>query len=207
MCSSDLNALERRIGGIKSGSGTNVWLLTEAGVKLLHLKDTEKSPRKRFFDPTPTFMAHTLAVSEVYVRIIEICRERQIEHVRTELEPECWRGFTGADRKPIALKPDLCSVTVNGNYEDNWFLEIDLATESVTVVLDKCRKYALYYASDKEQKRNGVFPMVVWIVPNPTRKEKLRQSIADCRDLKPKNIFLIITHDELENLLCVGVVL
>ena len=59
-----------------------------------------------------------------------------------------------------------------GEYELRWFIEVDRASESVPVVVRKCRLYADYYQSGKEQASSGgVFPRVCWIVPDETRAD------------------------------------
>ena len=194
-------ALKRRLGGTQAGSGANVWFLTEAGHRLLHLRDTSYTPRKRRFTPSPVFLEHTVAVAEAYLQIQESCRRNRWEAVKLEPEPVCWRGYTDGDGKPSTLKPDLYAVIGNGEFEDSWFFEIDLDTESPCIILEKCKRYDHYYRSGIEQRESGVFPLVVWIMSSTARKKNLRQHIADCRELQSKNIFLVILPDELEALL------
>jgi hypothetical protein len=76
-----------------------------------------------------------------------------------------------------------------------------MATEAVRVVLAKCKRYADYCKSGIEQKEHGLFPRVVWITPDETRKERLRLAIAECRDLSRKQLFLVITPSEFEQLI------
>jgi len=200
-------SLERRIGGVRAGSGAYVWLLTEAGDRLLHMSGNNNKPRKRFFEPSPAFLEHTLAVSESYVQIIEACRKHDMELDKAELEPNCWRTYTDEYGRTAYLKPDLFSVILDGEYEDRFFIEIDLDTEAPSVVMEKCKRYAHYYKTGVEQKQYDVFPLVVWIVPRQSRLESLRRYIADSRDLTPqeKSIFVVITAAEFETLLCGGV--
>ena len=199
-----IDALERRIGGVRAGSGAYVWFLTETGTKLLHINDTTYSSRKRFFEPSLNFLEHTLAVSESYVQIAEICDKYHLNLIKVEIEPVCWRGYIGEDGKPATLKPDLFTVIAGKEYEDSWFIEIDLSTESPCIILDKCQRYTHYYKSGLEQKQSGVFPLVVWIVPSTSRKENLQRNIAECKELHPKNIFIVITPSEFEELLHQG---
>jgi len=199
-------SLDRRIGGVRAGSSSYVWTLTESGVNLLHLGDTDYTPRKRTFEPSLNFLRHTLGVSETYLQLTEICRRHQLELVKTELEPSCWRGYKGEDGKPASMKPDMFAVTADGTYEDSWFIEIDMNTESPSVVLEKCRRYVYYCKTGIEQRARGVFPLVVWIVCSENRKNKLQQYLNECRDIPEpsKNIFTVILPDELETLICTG---
>ena len=198
--------LERRIGGVRAGSGSYVWTLTESGVNLLHLNDTDYAHRKRSFEPSLNFLKHTLEVNETYIQLMEICQRNHLELLKTELEPECWRGYTGEDGKPASMKPDMFAVTGSGDFEDSWFIEVDMNTESPSVVLEKCRRYAYYCKTGVEQKQHGVFPLVVWLVYSVNRKNKLLQYIADCREIseKSKNIFTVIMPNEFEILIRQG---
>lgn len=202
-----VEALERRIGGIRAGSGAYAWTLTEAGVHLLHLHDADFVQRKRNFEPSLFFLQHTLAVSETYIQLTEVCRRHQLELARVELEPECWRSYTGEDGRPATMKPDMFAVTVNGDYMDNWFIEVDMSTESPIVVMEKCKRYVYYCKTGLEQKQHEVFPLVVWLVGSDNRKNNLQQYLAECREISEasKSIFVVITPDEFEILVCGGV--
>ena len=201
-----IEALDRRVGGVRAGSRAFVWSLTESGLGLLRLNDPDYTPRRRIFEPSLNFLQHTLAATEVYVQLTEICRRHGLALIKTEMEPNCWRSYTGEDGKPAAMKPDMFAMTDNGKYEDSWFIEVDMNTESPSVVLDKCRRYVHYCKSGIEQKRYGVFPLVVWLAYSENRKSKLRQYIADCREMseQSKSIFIVIMPDEFETLICGG---
>ena len=55
----------------------------------------------------------------------------------------------------------------SGEYELRWFIEVDRGSESLPVIVRKCRLYADYYQSGREQANGGgVFPRVCWIVPD-----------------------------------------
>lgn len=116
--------------------------------------------------------------------------------------PECWRAYTNASVS-LSLKPDLYAAVVTKEYEDRYFLEIDLATESPAKVIEKCRKYHDYYRSGLEQEESGMFPLTVWIVPDAARKEKLIRHLKETFGKLPK-LFAVITCDELEHLILEG---
>ena len=197
-----IDTLSRRIGGVRAGSGSLIWYLSHAGERLLRLHDQKEAANRRFFEPSPYFLAHTLAVAEVSIQLTELCRKYQMELAELQPEPECWRSYS--DRGIcLSLKPDLYAITVSGEYEDRWFLEIDLDTESPTKVIEKCRRYHQYYRSGLEQKESGVFPLTVWIVPDTDRKQHLLEHIRAAFDKQPR-LFAVITADELEELICQG---
>ena len=123
---------------------------------------------------------------------------------RLEVEPGCWRSYN-KNEQIVSLRPDLYAETVSGEYEDHWFIEMDLDTESVPAVLDKCRRYHEYYLTNKEQHAVGVFPYVLWIVPTVERKEKIISAIKNTFGNRRAHIFLIITPDQLYSALKDGV--
>lgn len=198
-----IDTLSRRIGGVRAGSGGLVWHITHAGERLIYLRTQTLTPTKRFFEPSPYFLAHTLAVTEVAVQLTELCRnDKKLTLSTLQPEPECWRTYSeyGAIQ---SLKPDLFAITVSGQYEDRWFVEVDLDTESPNKIIDKCERYHKYYRSGLEQQESGVFPLTVWIVPSVERKEKLITHIKKTFDKQPR-LFAVITADELGQLICQG---
>ena len=181
-----IRPLERRVGGYGGGSTVQVWHLTEAGQRLLVLHDPGAQPRKRFSEPS--------------VQLICLCRDSEdlsLELVDTE--PSCWRKYRD-DNRTCYLKPDLFAVTSYDGYEDRWFIEMDLGSESMTQVSEKCNGYLRYYYTGLEQKATEMFPLVVWIVKDSQRKENLKACIRENLQGHPK-MFLVITPDELEKML------
>ena len=197
-----INALKRRIGGVRAGSGSRIWYVTDNGERLLRLGDNGVRPRKRSFEPSPHFLEHTLAVAECYIQLFKLCGRHDLKLVGVQPEPECWRPYSHKG-KIITLKPDMFAATNCGDYEDRWFIEIDLDTEAPVTIVEKCRRYHDYYRSGLEQKQHEVFPLTVWIVPDAARKESISTHIRDEFKKLPK-IFIVITPDELEPLIRQG---
>lgn len=194
--------LSRRIGGVRAGSGSLVWYISHAGERLLRLRDHKPAPVRRFFEPSPYFLAHTLAVSEISLQLTELCREQDMVLSALQPEPECWRSYSEHGTH-LSLKPDLYAVTVSGEYEDRWFFEVDLDTESPAKVIEKCQRYHQYYRSGLEQKAAGVFPLTVWVVPDTGRRDRLTAAIRTAFDKQPR-LFAVITGDELAHLIKYG---
>lgn len=199
-----IGTLARRIGGIYSGSGSSVWHLDAAGEHLLRLLDNKARLHKTNFEPSAYFLAHTLLVSECFVRLTEMSRKKGVHLSEAQNEPYCWRPYNAAG-KIVSLKSDLFAITLCDNYEDRWFFEIDLATESPIKVIEKCHRYLQYYRSGLEQEQYRVFPLVVWIVPDAARKSSVELRIKEEFSKQP-NIFVVITPDELETLVRMGTV-
>ena len=198
-----VNTLERRIGGTRAGSGSLIWHLTEAGERFLAMENSEQYTRRRYLEPSRMFLRHSLAVSECYVQLVEICRRTPgLTLLTADWEPDCWRPYT-QHGKIVSLKPDLFVATKSDGYEDRWFIEIDLSTESPSTVIGKCDRYRDYYRSGLEQKQFGVFPVVVWLVLDAGRKERLRSAIQEAYP-KGGKLFIVITADEFERLIRQG---
>jgi hypothetical protein len=177
-----IEPLERRIGGVRAGSTSYVWRVGLAGDRLLRLEAGGDPPRARRKEPSPRHLYHCLAIAEVHLTLRDLAAAGHTELVQLQTEPACWRHTDTAGDSGI-LKPDLYAVTAAGDYEDHWFCEVDRATESLPTLLGKCAQYEAYRRTGSEQKRLGVFPLVLWVVPNQTRAAKLQAAIAASRSL------------------------
>jgi hypothetical protein len=186
--------IQRRVGGTGGGSTAQIWTLDINGHRIL--SETDKRSRN-LFDPSLTFLNHTLAVAETRVTLEEITRTHAINLVKVDVEVPAWRQFFGSGGQTIWLKPDLAAVTTDQEFDDHWFIEVDLGTESPRTVLNKCAVYELYRRTGKEQAAHGVFPRVLWLTPNETRADQLRTAIASSRSLHPR-LFTIAPFDHLE---------
>lgn len=192
-----IDHLKQRIGGIRGGSDGIIWYLTEAGARLLDLGKEWEGKRPRYSEPSSHFIRHTLAVSECYVQITEICRmSPDMSVLSLQVEPECWRGYQ-RDGRTQSLRSDLFAETVSGQFTDRWFIEIDLGTESPNDIIEKCRRYHHYYLTNREQDQGKVFPVVLWIVPTEERKGKLIETIRTAFGPRYVRFNLIITPKEL----------
>ncbi len=158
-----ISRLSRRIGGIRAGSDGYVYRLDVAGRRLRDL-----DPGRRPHTPGRTFLVHAIDVSEIYVRAVERARTGGLEVIDYAAEPRCWRTW-GAG----VLKPDAYLVTATGEFEDHRFIELDRATESGTTIARKAQVYERYLATGIEQDRLGIFPSVLWIVPDERRRSQL----------------------------------
>ncbi|WP_295103922.1 replication-relaxation family protein [uncultured Microbacterium sp.] len=185
--------LERRIGGQEHGSALTIWQLGSAGGRYLRLRRGDTS-RSQYLEPGRAFAAHTLAVADIAVTLREHAGTDRFELLDLESEPGCWRPFTTATGQ-LALKPDLFVVTADATTETHSFVEVDLGTEHLPVILRKCRTYQQYHRTGIEQEQRGLFPAVIWLVPTNKRAQTLRDGINGARDLDP-GLFWIATTDQ-----------
>lgn len=186
--------LKRRIGGVRAGSSGIVWQLGSTGERLLRVIHGDEH-RRRYLEPSALFTDHTLAVAEAAVRLSELDQSGDLELVALETEPTCWRAFQGPHGTRSWLKPDLFAITVSGDYEDHWFIEIDRSTEHPTVVLRKAAIYQRYAASGDHQTTHGLFPAVMWVTPDAKRKKTLLTAFTSVHGVSPE-LFTVITTAE-----------
>lgn len=196
-----LTSLPRRVGGMFGGAENPIWHLTPTGYRLVHLAagHTDGGAPLRIREPSKRIIEHCLAVANARIAVERTAREAGDVVVASVItEPATWRRYTGPMGTTELLKPDLELVTqtTDGQFEDRWFLEIDLDTEHPPVVVRQCQQYEDYRRTSNEQERHAVFPLVVWVVPDEIRADKLRRAIHAARGLDPE-LFVVITQDEL----------
>lgn len=189
-----ISRLTRRIGGIKHGSALTIWQLGPAGDRYLRAQRGDPL-RRRYDEPSLTFVDHQLAVADIAISIIEHAKAGRFDLLELDLEPACWRTFNGTANTVIALKPDLLVVTADAATETHSFIEVDRGTEHLPAVLRKCAVYQRYADTGAEQAERGLFPAVVWIVPDAIRAAKLRAAISADKALQT-GLFWIITPEQ-----------
>ncbi len=157
------------------GPSWSVYALDVAGQRLV-------DPDRTRWWPTPNpgnqFIDHTLATAEVYVRLRGHERHGGFELVTFDGEPACWRGFHGPGGARLTVKPDAFVITEAHSYEDHVFVEVDLGTETSARIVTKAMVYLSYYRSGREQHRSGVFPLVLWLVPDAARLDLLTTALG-----------------------------
>lgn len=167
-----VHRLERRIGGVQAGSAGFVYGLAAIGQRLVSGVGPAGGRRLRKpWESSSTFTAHVLAVSELYVQLREAERLGKLELHEFDAEPAGWRFWTGLHGERLCLKPDAFVVLTVGDIEHRIFVELDRATESLTVIRKKAASYIAYFDAGTEQQRFGIFPRVLFVVPDEKRKE------------------------------------
>jgi hypothetical protein len=186
---------ERRIGGVQPGSTARVYGLSGLGLAVLNVQGLYGRQRRTAWETKPFFSRHVLAVAQLCVELTERARSGQAELIQFDGEPACWRRFPGPVGAPVTLKPD-CFVRVGvGEFERSAFVEIDMATESLPTVTRKCQTYAAYWRSGAEQQAQGVWPLVVWLVPDHARHVKVQQVIGRLV-AEARQLFTVALHTE-----------
>lgn len=188
-----IEPLQRRIGGLRAGSASYVWRLSAAGDRLLRGPD---EPRARHKEPSLRFLDHRLCVATAVCVLTAAAHDGAFELLHAVPEPATWRRYATGYGPPEILKPDLFVVTAAGDFEDHWFIEVDRGTESTPTVITKCEQYERYRQTGTEQASAGLFPRVLWLVPDEHRVDQLRRALRRSRQLDTA-LFPVARQDEL----------
>jgi hypothetical protein len=195
-----LARLCRRVGGIRAGSAGYVYYLGPAGQRLIAYWDGQGLIRGRFRpEPGGRYVRHRLAVSQLYVEAVQAGRDGLLDLLAFDAEPGCWRVFGDGFGGKRTLKPDTFVRIGLGAYEDRYFVEVDLATESRGVIAAKARAYLDYFNSGTEQQAQGVFPRVLLL----TSTEERRAALVETCSRLPAEAWLLFTITTLDQSLTV----
>ena len=195
-----LTSLERRVGGWQGGSAVTVWAATTRGHRRVAAEGEEVSRRQRPREVSTTFLDHLLAITEVRTSIEEAVRQEADTEAVVVLEPECWRTALSPSGQVQVLRPDLAVTITSPAYEDRYLVEVDRATENPGRVIATCWRYQEHQAASSQAGDGGVFPLVVWLVPNDRRRHRLERVIAHSTGLL-RDLFRVIRLDQLPTLI------
>ncbi len=170
-----LARLDRRVGGVRAGSAGYVYALGVTGQRLLDPRRWRSRPP---WTPGASHLRHALSVSELYVQLREAEKADGVELLSFDTEPACWRRYFGPGGARATLKPDALAIIGIGDYEDRYFVEVDLGTESGPRITTKGKAYIRYFGSGREQAETGVFPFVLWIAPDANRAGQLADALS-----------------------------
>lgn len=192
-----LTVLPRRIGGTRAGSAATVWALDVAGQRVASAIGPAGGTRlRRPWTPGLPFLAHRLAVCELYVELVEAERQGAVDLLSFEAEPLSWRRFAAPHGGSAYLKPDASVRLGIGQYERGFFVEIDRSTEALTTIARKCLAYRQYWQAGREQERFGYFPRVVFAVLTEERKAAL-VNVFSRQPEEAWALFQVVLADEL----------
>lgn len=172
-----LERLPRIVGGVRAGSAGFVYRLGLTGQRVaLEQGWLPDRRRRRSRIPGTLFLNHALQVSELHTLLHEADRSRRLELLELRAEPACWRELGGVGAQRVILKPDSYVRLGAGDFEDSYFIEVDMGTEGSRALDRQLKAYAAYHASGKEQAERGVFPKTLWLAPD----ERRVSAIEDC---------------------------
>jgi len=157
----------------------------------------EASPRRHraVTETKLAFQEHVLAISQLYVELVERSRLGEAELLEFQAEPACWRRFTGIGGQAITLKPDAFVRLGIEDYEVVAFIELDMATESVPTIVRKLGVHIDYWRSGQEEHHHGVHPRVWWLVPDVARSKAIARALQRVPD-EAQDLFTLALSDE-----------
>jgi hypothetical protein len=186
-----LETLPRRIGGMRTGSDGMIYRVGLAGTRLMAARGTH-GPRVE--SPGSLHLAHILATTELVVRLREASHTGHLEVIEVQQEPICWRGYIGSGASRRVLKPDVFVRVGAGALEDRWMIEVDLASESGRTIARKAERYLEHYRGGAEQREHGVYPRVLWTVPDERRAQQL-EDVLDRQPEEARRLFTVCRSD------------
>lgn len=172
-----ITPLARRVGGVRAGSGGLTFAVGLAGQRLLTSRNSTRRARHPY-TPGERYLAHTLAVAQIYVELVEAERRGTGDLLAFDPEPACWRAYLGPFAARLVLKPDAYMKLGVGEYEFSWLVEMDMATEALTTIERKARRHLDYHRSGAARRSHGVSPRVAWIVPDQQRLDAIQIALG-----------------------------
>lgn len=187
-----LARLERRVGGVRAGASAAVYGLDVAGLRLTGSQARPQRPAA----PGAAFFAHTLAVTELAVQLVERGRVTSgFGLIELSAEPGCWRSFPGPLGTCETLKPDLFIRLRLASMELGSFVEVDRSTESTAAISRKLDRYRSHLRSGREEHTLGYHPRVIWTVLDQRRYEQLATLLAR-RSVEEQAIHQVVREHE-----------
>lgn len=191
-----LARLERRIGGVRAGSDGFIYELAGGGQRLVQSWQRAVGKARSHPEPGLRFVDHTLTCAETYVGLVEAERDERLQLLEHQAEPACWRTRAGTFGRPAVLRPDGFVRLAVGERELWWFIEVDRATESLTVIRRQGRAYLAHYQAGVEP----LMPRVAWLTPSTDRAERLRGALHDLGGVA-RELFVTGRQDDAARLL------
>lgn len=188
--------LERPIGGVRAGSAGHVHSLGIAGVQALPLLGVPngadegggrvRTPRT----PGHLFLSHGLAVAELYVQLLEAERASKLMLTQFLAEPATWHP----DGRGGVIKPDAYVRVQASDLEDAYWVEVDLATESIPTLRRKLLAY-LEFALSGGVGPDGIMPRVIVTVPHDRRLAAVRD-LVEALPVPAAELISVVLHDQ-----------
>ncbi len=197
-----LTPLARRIGGSQgAGSSVQLYALDTAGQLLLRERQAAMGelPRvRRPGTPGERTVRHMAAVSELYAALVTLGRTEGFVVADFATEPACWWPWPNS--RGGYVKPDAYVLLTSGAVRDHWWVEVDMATESLPTIHKKLLVY-LDFLRRGQLGPGGVMPRVLISAITEQRRDSIRLLV---RRLAPPadQLFAVMEAAESPRYLC-----
>lgn len=190
-----LLGLRRRVGGVRAGSASYTFAPTAEAIRLVgYLAGGGVPAARQVVEPGHGFVDHTVAVNELYVRLIQASCLGECELLDHQAEPDCWRRFLGPGGQPLSLRPDAFVAVGVGALEQRSFIEVDRDTQGASALRRKLACYVAYWRSGAEQQRYEVFPRVIWQAERLRRRQVIADLITELSE--PASRLFVVTGQD-----------
>jgi hypothetical protein len=136
--------------------------------------------------PNPIFLAHTAALTELYVTLATEADRVGLTVQRYRREGEARETFNNGG-KERALAPDAMVILVDKEGRQfGAFVEIDLGTMSHTRLRQKAELYAAYAESDAWRGRHLFLPALLFLTTTDMRAAKFLSALARALSYGPR---------------------
>lgn len=186
-----ITPLGRRIGGTRRGSTRTIYALDTTGQRLVRERRAAEQPTARVRRPSQVgerFLAHALAVSELYVTLATSVATVGMEVTAFDAEAAAWMpdGMGGW------LKPDAYLQLSTPQFVDHWWAEVDRATESLPTLARQLDSYLDFYRRG-QLGPSGVMPRVLVSTITEQRRDAIRELVQ--RLPEPAGDLFLVTLD------------
>jgi hypothetical protein len=177
---------EDRAWDRRAGAPGYVHALTGSGLRLVGGDSGPGAGQRRAWRPTYQFLTHRLAITELYVKLVEQERAGGPRVLEFAAEAAAARSFSGPGGTKRLLPDALVRLAADGVEVSN-FIEVDKGTETRATIMRKAQNYRTYELTGDEIRRHGVMATVLFVVSNPERARVIQRLIhgldPDLREL------------------------
>lgn len=185
-----LTSVERRVGTAGGGSVQQRYLLDTAGYQLVRLHLNRESPQTRVRRPRAPgdrFVKHALAVTELYVELVERARQGTFTLGEFLVEGDAyWPDGLGG-----RIKPDAFVRVERGDTIDYWWYEADMATEDLDTTIRNKLLTDLDFVQRGQLGPDGVVPKILIGVPTVKWREAV-QGVIDELPTPADSLFRVV---------------
>jgi len=162
----------------KIGPAGYVYVLTNVGARLAGRLEALGQRQRKIWHPSQAAIDHWLSITDLYADLRAEAADGNLTIREFQVEGDAKRIYRDSYGAEHLLRPDALVRLTSGDMQLSWFVEMDRATESPRRIADKCRRYRAYELTDLEYRQHGVFPGVVFIVPDEARARVIRRVIT-----------------------------